>query len=94
MSTPLIIKDDCNISIGMSWLNFIVGTQTPSRLRNKTQHGDHLLADNVMRTIIGKSNFFTFHIDPKAALLPCYSTVDVYASRVKVKGILAKYCNY
>ena len=93
MSTPLIIEDDCNISIGMSWLNFIVGTQTPSRLRNKTQHGDHLLADNVMR-IIGKSNFFTFHIDPKAALLPCYSTVDVYASRVKVKGILAKYCNY
>ena len=85
MSTPLIIEDDCNISIGMSWLNFIVGTQTPSRLRNKTQHGDHLLADNVMR-IIGKSNFFTFHIDPKAALLPCYSTVDVMMyMRVELK---------
>lgn len=94
MSAPLIIKDDCNISIGMSWLNFIVGTQTPSLLRNKTQHGDHLLAGNVIWTIIEKSIFFIFHINPKAVLLPCYSTVDVCASRVKVKGILAKYCNY
>ena len=74
--TPLIIEDDCNISIGMSWLNFIVGTQTPSLLRNKPQHGDHLLADNVLSLVeqlLEKKSMthflvkISFNTDPEAA---------------------------